>query len=33
MLALSRALVTFPDPRAQIALAEVARRLERPAIP
>lgn len=33
MLALSRALVSFPDPRAQIALAEVARRLERPQIP
>lgn len=33
MLALSRALVAFPDPRAELALAEVARRLERPAIP
>jgi hypothetical protein len=33
MLALSRALVAFPDPRAQLALSEVARRLNRPAIP
>lgn len=33
MLALSRALLAFPDPRAQLALTEVARRLERPAIP
>lgn len=33
MLALSRALVTFPDPRAQRALTEVARRLERPQVP
>jgi hypothetical protein len=33
MLALARALVAFPDPRAQLALTEVARRLERPAIP
>lgn len=33
MLALSRALVAFPDPRAGIALTEVARRLDRPAIP
>jgi hypothetical protein len=33
MLALSRALVAFPDPRAQLALSEVARRLDRPAIP
>lgn len=33
MLALSRALVAFPDPRAQLALVEVARRLERPQIP
>jgi hypothetical protein len=33
MLALSRALVAFPDPRAQLALIEVARRMERPAIP
>lgn len=33
MLALSRALVAFPDPRAGLALTEVARRLDRPAIP
>jgi hypothetical protein len=33
MLALSRALVAFPDPRAHLALTEVARRLDRPAIP
>jgi hypothetical protein len=33
MLALSRALVAFPDPRAQLALIEVARRIERPQIP
>jgi hypothetical protein len=33
MLALSRALVGFPDPRAQRALMDVARRFERPQIP
>lgn len=33
MLALSRALVGFADPRAQRALMEVARRFERPQIP
>lgn len=33
MLALSRALVGFTDPRAQRALMEVARRFERPQIP
>lgn len=33
MLALSRSLVAFPDPRAHLALTEVARRLDRPAIP
>ena len=33
MLALSRALVSFPDPRAQRALMDVARRFERPQIP
>ncbi len=33
MLALSRALVSFPDPRAQMALIEVARRRDRPPIP
>lgn len=32
-LALSQALVAFPDPRAQVVLTEAARRLERPDIP
>lgn len=33
LLALSRALVAFPDPRAQTVLTEAARRLGRPEIP
>lgn len=32
-VALSRALIAFPDPRAQVVLTEAARRLERPDIP
>lgn len=32
-LALARALLAFPDPRAQLALKEVSRRVDRPAIP
>lgn len=33
LLALSRALVAFPDPRAQVVLVEAARRFQRPQIP
>lgn len=33
LLALSRAMVAFEDPRAQVVLTEAARRLERPQIP
>jgi hypothetical protein len=33
MLALSRALVAFPDPRARQALAEAVRSFERPPLP
>lgn len=33
LVALSRALVGFPDPRAQLVLTEAARRLQRPQIP
>jgi hypothetical protein len=33
MLALTRALVAYPDPRARIALTKAAQRLDRPAVP